>query len=151
MARQDKFPVDGLSELEQVSDFEQCMGTNEGENHDISTPNFVESINVNLNARMVDKVDQESNMLVSGPNELKSTKLKFTWTRIMRMDYGLGGLPGVSEIPLLGKRGKSCEADNSSPQDVESVQHTKRGKLVMNSLKSDDGSAGVENHPCWKQ
>ena len=148
MARQDKFPVNKPSELESISEFEQCMGTDEGEIHDISTPKFVENINVNSNARLV---ETESNMLVSGPSELKQTKQKSTWTRIMRMDYGLGGLPRVSEIPLLGKRGKSCEAECTSKQDVESVQHAKRGKVVVNSLKSDDGSAGVEYHPCRKQ
>ena len=137
MARQDKFPVDKPSELEPISEFEQCMGTDEGEIHDISTPKFMENINVNSNVRLV---DTESNMLVSGPSELKQTKQKSTWTRIMRMDYGLGGLPRVSEIP--------CEAECTSKQDVESVQHAKRGKVVVNSLKSDDGSAGVEYHPC---
>ena len=73
---------------------------------------------MNSKARLV---DTESNLSVTGPSELKPAKLKSTWTRIMRMDYGLGGLPGVSEIPLLGKRGKSCEVECTSKQDVESV------------------------------
>ena len=84
------------------------MGADEGENHDISTPTFVENIKVNLNAN---QVDTQSNLLVTRPSELKQAKLKSTWTRIMRIDYRLGGLPRVSEIPLLGKRGNSCEAD----------------------------------------
>ena len=57
-------------------------------------------------------------MIVTRPSELEPTKLKSTWTRIMWMDYGLGGLPGVSEIPLLGKRGKLCEVDFTTNQDV---------------------------------
>ncbi|KAL0001579.1 hypothetical protein SO802_015360 [Lithocarpus litseifolius] len=121
MPRQDMFPVNEPSELEPISEYEQCVGINEGEIHD-----NVENINVDSKARLVAK---ESNTFVSGPSEMQPTKLKSTWTRIMRMDYGLGGLPGVSEIPLLGKRGKSCEAECTSKQDVESVQHAKRGKL----------------------
>ena len=111
MARQDKFPIDKSSELEPISEFEQCIGTDEGKIHDIFTPKFVENINVNSNVRLV---DTKSNMLMSGPSELKPTKQKSTWTRIMRMDYGLGGLLGVSEIPLLGKRGKSREVECTS-------------------------------------
>ena len=134
--------------MEPISDFEQSMGADEGEIHDTSTPIFVENIKVNSNARLV---DTESNLSVTGLSELKPAKLKSTWTRILRMDYGLGGITGVSEIPLLGKRGKSCEADCTNKQDVEGVQLAKRGKVVLNSINIDDGSAGVEYHPCWKQ
>ena len=106
---------------------------------------------MNSNATLV---DTESNLLVTGPSELEQAKLKSTWTRIMRMDYGLGGLPRVSEIPLLGKRGKSCEADCPNKHEVESVQHAKHGKVVVNSLNCDDGAMrllsrnyqGLRNH-----
>ena len=40
---------------------------------------------------------------IDGPNGLNSTKSKSTWTRIIRMDYGLGGIKATN-IPLLGKR-----------------------------------------------
>ena len=96
---------------------------------------------MNSNVRLV---DTKSNMLMSGPSELKPTKQKSTWTRIMRMDYGLGGLPRVSEISVLGKIGNSCEADYPNKHEAEGVQHAKRGKVVVNSLNCDDGSAGVE-------
>ena len=62
------------------------MGADEGEINDTSTPIFVENIKVNSKARLV---DTESNLSVTGPSELKPAKLKSTWTRIMRMDYGL--------------------------------------------------------------
>ena len=86
MVRQDKFSVDEPSKLEPISDFEQSMGADEGEINDTSTPIFVENIKVNSKARLV---DTESNLSVTGPSELKPAKLKSTWTRIMRMDYGL--------------------------------------------------------------
>ena len=115
------------------------MGADKGEKHDIST--LVENIKVNANAN---QVDTQSNLLVTGPSELKPAKLKSTWTKIMRMDYGLGGLPRVSEISVLGKIGNSCEADYPNKHEAEGVQHAKRGKVVVNSLNCDDGSAGVE-------
>ena len=63
MVRRDKFPVDELSELEPISDFEQSMVADEGKIHDTSTLKFVENINVNSNTRLV---DMESNMIVTG-------------------------------------------------------------------------------------
>ena len=36
---------------------------------------------------------------IDGPNGLNSTKSKSTWTRIIRMDYGLGGIR-ATDIPL---------------------------------------------------
>ena len=38
-----------------------------------------------------------------GPSGLNPTKSKSTWTKIIRMDYGLGGIR-ATDIHLLGKR-----------------------------------------------
>ena len=40
---------------------------------------------------------------VDGLSGLNPTKSKSKWTRIIRIDYGLGGIKATN-IPLLGKR-----------------------------------------------
>ena len=73
------------------------------------------------------------------PSEQKPAKPRSTWTRIMQTDYDLGGLTRVSEIPLLGKKGSTCNADCPNQIEVEGVQHVKRGKVAVNFSNSDDG------------
>ena len=45
---------------------------------------------------------------------------KSTWTRVMRMDYGLGSFTKAFEGPILGKRG-SEQYSNLSLSHVEDV------------------------------
>ena len=56
---------------------------------------------------------------IDGLNGLNSTKSKSTWTRIIRMDYGLGGIR-ATDIPLLGKR--ACtQVDSLSKLQEEEI------------------------------
>ena len=65
---------------------------------------------------------------VDGLNGLNPTKSKSTWTRIIRMDYGLGGIRATN-IPLLGKR-PSTKADSLSKlQEEETIQTVKRERV----------------------
>lgn len=74
-------------------------------------------------------------------------KQKSTWTRIMRMDYGLGSFTTAIEGPILGKR-VSEQYSNLSLSHAEEVQKVKHGKL---SSTLEDGSARVDDHPCREQ
>ena len=78
-----------------------------------------------------------------GPSSLKP---KNTWTRINRMDFGLGGLARAISLPVLGKRGLK---DGEVGQYKE--QNTKRGKIVENEGNIFDISARVDSHPCREQ
>ena len=49
---------------------------------------------------------------IDGPDGVNRTKSKSTWTRIIRMNYGLGGIR-ATDIPLLGKR-TSMQIDSLS-------------------------------------
>ena len=80
---------------------------------------------------------------MSGPNNVKA---QGTWTRINRMDFGLGGFSKAIMLPRLGKR-DSREA-HEGPVDE---QNCKTGKLNSDEESNDHGSAGVESHPCQEQ
>ena len=59
---------------------------------------------------------------------------KTTWTRINRIDFGLGGLTKALTLPSLGKRDTRT---NSSDQD-EDLQ-TKKGRVeVRGSVEGSD-------------
>ena len=96
----------------------------------------------------VDRLVLEKANLVdtTGPSV---SRPKTTWTRINRMDFGLGGLTKALTLPSLGKRDTRT---NSSDQD-EDLQ-TKKGTVeVRGSVEGSDAkiSAGVDSHPCRKQ
>ena len=76
------------------------------------------------------------------------TKLKSTWTRIMRMDYGLGSIIRATDTPVLGKRGSPTDLHATIPDEEEEIQKRKREKFDQNN---DDGSARVFDHPCREQ
>ena len=87
---------------------------------------------------------------IDGPDGVNPTKSKSTWTRIIRMDYGLGGIR-ATDIPLLGKR-TSMQIDSLSKlQEEECTQTVKRGKVDGGKKKFDETSARVDYHPCRKQ
>ena len=102
-------------------------------------------------------VDESSKLNVKGDkerqmdpisNELPVVRPKSTWTRINRMDFGLGGFTKNLVLPTLGKR----EAPQNVTPNLE-VSHAapslKRGKF--DEVNIDEISAGVESHPCRKQ
>ena len=80
---------------------------------------------------------------MSGPNNFKP---KSTWTRINRMDFGLGGFSKARMLPGLGKR-ESREAYEGQVDE----QNCKKGKLNSDDESNDHGSARVESHPCREQ
>ena len=78
-----------------------------------------------------------------GPSFVKP---KNTWTRINRMDFGLGGLARAITLPVLGKR----ELKDGEVGQYEE-RNTKRGKIVEEEGNIVDISAGVDSHPCREQ
>ena len=75
-----------------------------------------------------------------------SVKPKNTWTRINRMDFGLGGLARAITLSILGKR----ELKDGEVRQYEE-QNTKRGKIVEEKGNIVDISASVDSHPCREQ
>ena len=57
---------------------------------------------------------------VDGLSGLNPTKSKSTWTRIIRMDYGFGGIRATN-IPLLGKRPCTKADSLSKLQEEETI------------------------------
>ena len=78
-----------------------------------------------------------------GPSNYKP---KGTWTRINRMNFGLGGFTKAIVLPGLGKR-DSREAHGVQIEE----QNFKKGKLSNNEESNDHGLAEVESHSCWEQ
>lgn len=76
----------------------------------------------------------------SGPS---ISKPKNTWTRINRMDFGLGDLARAITLPALGKKDLR---DNANWQNEE--QENKRGKVVNEEGSFVYISTGVDYHPC---
>ena len=77
---------------------------------------------------------------------LTFVKSKSTWTRINRMDFGLGSLAKAFVTSRLGKRelsDKGCEQDEQ--------QRNKRNKQDEVEGSLDDISVGVDGHPCREQ
>lgn len=81
---------------------------------------------------------------LSGP---KVSKPKSMWTRIVRMDFGLGSAIKTTDVPLLEKRLSMHNTNTSMQGDEEEVQNTKREKVSQNHY---DISARVRSHPCWE-
>ena len=77
---------------------------------------------------------------------LAFVKSKSTWTRINRMDFGLGGLARAFVTSRLGKRELS---DEGCEQDEQ--QRNKRNKQDEVEGSLDDISVGVDGHPCREQ
>ena len=83
------------------------------------------------------------------PNGLNGVKPKSSWTRFNRMDFRLGGLQKVL-LPSNGKRPLPVEMDrNQNTKGEEGI--TKRGKFENEEAFIIEGSAGVDDHPCWEQ
>ena len=77
---------------------------------------------------------------VPGPSSVKS---KSTWTRINRMDFGLGGLARAIAMSGLGKRELSDE-----DYEYDEQQRNKRCKQDEVEGSFADILAGVDSHPC---
>ena len=79
-------------------------------------------------------------------SRLFNSKPKTTWTRINRMDFGLGGLARAITFPTLGKR----DMRDTVGERIDEHE-TKRGKVINEEGLSKEISAGVDSHPCRKQ
>ena len=77
---------------------------------------------------------------------LSTSKPKNTWTRINRMDFGLGGLAKAITLAVLGKR----DMRDSFCEQIDEHE-TKREKVINEEGISKDISVGVDSHPCQKQ
>ena len=81
------------------------------------------------------------------PSNLKP---KSTWTRINRMDFGLGGLSKALLLPNRGKRSSESNREEKQREtiDIREAKHVKvgGGDDVENII-----SIGVESHPFWEQ
>ena len=79
---------------------------------------------------------------MSGPTNVKP---KGSWTRVNRMDFGLGGVSKAIMLHGLGKR------ESREPYEGQAVEQiSKKGKWNNVDENNDHGSAGVESHPCWE-
>ena len=87
--------------------------------------------------------NSHSGLEVPRPSFVKS---KRTWTRINRMDFGLGSLARAFATSRLGKRELS---DEDYEQDEQ--QRNKRNKQDEVEGSLDDISAGVDGHPYREQ
>ena len=73
-------------------------------------------------------MDQES-----GLDGFRLTKPKSTWTRINRMDFGLGEISRALKLPTLGKRNSRPEVGEGSEADYDKrvVKCGKGGNMIM--------------------
>lgn len=90
-------------------------------------------------------MDQES-----GLHGFRLTKPKSTWTRINRMDFGLGEISKAFKLPSLGKRNSKLDVGEGTEANSE-TRVVKRGEGEQHDIDFDDISAGVEIHPCQEQ
>ena len=89
---------------------------------DMQGPIIVDEDTVNLNSNseiykdmqgpiIMDKVAEKLNSISESPKDMQGSELsglkffkpKSTWARIVRIDYGLGNVIKVVNVPLLGK------------------------------------------------
>ena len=144
------------------------MGKGYGNIGDISESAYVKDVDVSNKesnpiwethtlASITTGVDESAKLNLKGvkesqldpiSNELPVVRPKSTWTRINRMDFGLGGFTKNLVLPTLGKR----EASQIVTPNLD-VSHAapslKKGKF--DEVNIDEISAGVESHPCRKQ
>ena len=83
-------------------------------------------------------MDQES-----GLDGFRLTKPKSTWTRINRMDFGLGEISRALKLPTLGKRNSRPEVGEGSEADYDK-RVVKCGKGGQHDNDFDGISVGVE-------
>ena len=107
-----------------------------------------EDLNSNSEASAEQLLDEGGQAVVrSGPN---TTRPKSTWVRIKRMNCGSSLHEKPSNSTTLGKRGNMQSEESITCGDDE-VQNFKRGKMEAQASSDGQISAGVVDHPCWKQ
>ena len=144
----DKFEKHGINpDIQQRRNTEDKGVVEADNNYSITTSmdNDDESLKSQSDRFKGNNVDEQIGPNLHGPTQ---PKLKSTWTRIMRMDYGLGSIIRATDTPLLGKRGSMTDTHVTIPDEKEEAQRVKREKLFQ---INDDESARVDGHPCRRQ
>lgn len=114
---------------------------------DVLDPNLEEDVagNLETNSESLKIMHDMQGGNESGPIVCKP---KSTWTRIVRMDFGLGSAMKVVDVPILGKRVSAQNINLSIQGDAVEIQKTIREKVGHDS---NDISMRVGSHPCWVQ
>nr|POF00459.1 hypothetical protein CFP56_43316 [Quercus suber] len=115
-----------------------CVEELMGSNVEVGQTEFREDGSYKKSLNDVDKPTDEVG--------LSTTRPKTTWTRINRMDFGLGGLTRAITLSSLGKR----DVRETSSGQVEDHE-AKRGRVLDEEDNLVDISAGVDSHPCREQ
>ena len=114
---------------------------------DVMGPKFVEDVAGKLeeNSGNLNVMCDMQGGNVSGPIV---SKPKSMWTRIVRMDFGLGNTLKAAEVPVLGKRISTHNTILPMQRDEEETERMKREKVGQDS---NDIPVRVRNHPCREQ
>lgn len=105
-----------------------------------SIPKILDGVSNNSNSNSTTLLDSHGDGQ-SGP---KLPKPKATWTRIIRMDYGLGDIIRAAEGPFLVKRGSAHNVKNPIMDMEEDVQRATKHEKVTQIF--DDISPGLDLH-----
>nr|XP_023908214.1 uncharacterized protein LOC112019900 [Quercus suber] len=97
-----------------------------------SIPNIMDKVANNSNSNSTTLLDSHND----GQRGPKLPKPKATWTRIMRMDYGLGDIIRAAEGPLLGKRGNTHKFKNPILNTEEDVQTERKHEKIDECLNT---------------
>ena len=97
-------------------------------------------------------LESECSRMDQGVDKAMSSNLKpkSTWTRINRMDFGLGGLSRSLLLPTHGKRSIESNLEEEQCQNID-IREAKRGKVGGGDDVENIISAGVESQPCRDQ
>ena len=122
------------------------------QNNRVEQPAGLDSVNVTA----CGLVDESSGPIYNnlkteeGQAVTSSLKPKSTWTRINRMDFGLGGLSKALMLLVRGKRNNESVLEEGQCEILGS-RETKRVRVGSGDDLDNVISAGVESHPCRKQ
>ena len=111
-----------------------------GLNEDLDNVLFTSKTNEGqMDAIPLERQSHELDISTSSPDMIgpSNYKPKGTWTRINRMDFGLGGFTKAITLPGLGKR-ESHEAQGGQIEE----QSFKKGKLSSDEESNNHGSDG---------
>ena len=114
--------------------------------HD-STPTVV-NMAVSNSKPILDKIQAEHVDGLHGMQGQHRQKQRSTWTRIIRMDYGLGIITKAIEGLILRKRVIEQNSNLSLSHTEEEVQKAKCEKLIPNDA---DVLVRVDGQPCREQ
>ena len=100
--------------------------------------------NSNSNVSTITRTEDAEHVDIKNINGPQLTKPRPTWTRITRVDHGLGNLIIEELVVVLGKRGVYQEVQET--EECIEKQSRKRSKSQTGS--QCHAMAGVMDHPC---